>query len=71
VSDLSSLDNKIAVITGAAGSIGRESVRVFQERGATVVGVDIQGDCDADLFVMADLTSEQAVRDLYARAAKA
>jgi hypothetical protein len=56
VSNLSSLENKIAVITGAAGAIGRESVRVFQERGATVVGVDIQGDCDADLFLMADLT---------------
>jgi short chain dehydrogenase len=71
VSNLCGLDNKIAVITGAAGSIGREPVRVFQERGATVVGVDIQGDCDADLFLMADLTSEHAVRDLYAQAAKA
>ena len=71
MSNLSSLDNKIAVITGAAGAIGRESVRVFQERGATVVGVDIQGECDADLFLLADLTSEDAVRDLYAQAAQA
>jgi NAD(P)-dependent dehydrogenase (short-subunit alcohol dehydrogenase family) len=63
VSDLSSLDNKIAVITGAAGSIGRESVRVFQERGATVVGVDIQGDCDADLFLMASAWSSLGEAD--------
>lgn len=70
VSSLASLDNKIAVITGAAGAIGREAVRVFTERGATVVGVDLQGDSDADLFLTADLTSEDAVREVYARTAE-
>ena len=69
MANLSSLENKIAVITGAAGAIGTESVRVFQERGATVVGVDIQGNSGADLFLRADLTDEDAVRDLYAQIA--
>ncbi|WP_432945592.1 SDR family oxidoreductase [Kribbella sp. CA-253562] len=66
---MTNLNGKIAVITGAAGAIGRESVRVFKDAGATVVGVDIQGESDADLFIEADLTAEDAVRDVYARAA--
>ena len=36
------LDGKIAVITGATGSIGRESVNVFKREGATVVAVDVR-----------------------------
>lgn len=59
------LENKVAVITGAAGSIGREAVRIFQREGATVVGVDVQGESDADLFIKADLTNEDDVRNLY------
>jgi meso-butanediol dehydrogenase / (S,S)-butanediol dehydrogenase / diacetyl reductase len=35
VSNLSSLDNKIAIITGAAGAIGRESVRVLRPTGGS------------------------------------
>ena len=67
---MSNLDNKVAVITGAAGAIGRESVRVFKAAGATVVGVDIQGESDADLFIKADLTVEQQVEGLYATVAE-
>jgi len=58
------------VITGAAGAIGRETVNVFRKSGATVVGVDIQGEADADLFIRADLTHAAQVRDLYAQVAR-
>ena len=35
------LDGKVCVITGAASGIGAESVRLFEQEGATVVGVDL------------------------------
>ena len=60
------LENKVCVITGAAGSIGRESVAVFAREGATVVAIDIRGEVECDLFVAADLTDEAQVRDAYA-----
>jgi NAD(P)-dependent dehydrogenase (short-subunit alcohol dehydrogenase family) len=67
---MANLDDKIAVITGAAGAIGRETVNVFRKSGATVVGVDIQGESDADLLIRADLTQATQVRDLYAQVAR-
>jgi NAD(P)-dependent dehydrogenase (short-subunit alcohol dehydrogenase family) len=67
---MANLDDKIAVITGAAGAIGRETVSVFRKSGATVAGVDIQGESDADLFIRADLTQATQVRDLYAQVAR-
>jgi NAD(P)-dependent dehydrogenase (short-subunit alcohol dehydrogenase family) len=63
------LDGKIAVITGATGSIGRETVNVFKREGATVVAVDVrEGETSADHFIQADLTNELAVANLYAEA---
>jgi NAD(P)-dependent dehydrogenase (short-subunit alcohol dehydrogenase family) len=63
------LDGKIAVITGATGSIGRETVDVFKREGATVVAVDVrEGETNADHFIKADLTDETAVAALYAEA---
>ena len=59
------LDGKVCVITGAAGAIGRASVEAFTREGAIVVGVDIQGEVDAPMFVRAELTDEDQVRDLY------
>lgn len=38
------LDGKVAVITGAGGDIGRETVELFLERGATVVAADLSDD---------------------------
>ena len=38
------LQNRIAVITGAASGIGRETARVFAQAGAAVVLADIDGD---------------------------
>ena len=39
-----SLENKVAVITGAASGIGRASVDVFTQMGAAVVAADINAD---------------------------
>jgi NAD(P)-dependent dehydrogenase (short-subunit alcohol dehydrogenase family) len=61
------LDGKVCVITGAAGGIGSESVRLFGEHGATVVGVDVVPDSPGDMAIVADVTSERQVQEMYAR----
>lgn len=38
------LENKVAVITGAASGIGREAMRLFAAEGATVVAADVNAD---------------------------
>jgi len=62
------LDGKVCVITGAAGGIGAESVALFQEEGAKVVGVDLKDGSPGDLSLAADVTSEDDVRGMYERA---
>jgi NAD(P)-dependent dehydrogenase (short-subunit alcohol dehydrogenase family) len=62
------LEGKVCVITGTASGIGRESAELFMSEGARVVGVDLSPDAAGDLAIQADVTDEQQVRDLYARA---
>ena len=64
---MGSLDQKVIVVTGAAGAIGRAAVSAFKREGATVVGADLRpvDHIDADVFVGCDLTVEDQVRDLY------
>ncbi|MDP9383991.1 MAG: 3-oxoacyl-ACP reductase [Actinomycetota bacterium] len=62
------LEGKVCVITGTASGIGAETARVFTAEGATVVGVDLADSPDASLSLQADVTDEDAVRDVYARA---
>jgi NAD(P)-dependent dehydrogenase (short-subunit alcohol dehydrogenase family) len=62
------LDGKVCVITGAASGIGAESARLFAQEGARVVGVDVSPGAEGDLAIEADVTDEQQVRDMYARA---
>jgi NAD(P)-dependent dehydrogenase (short-subunit alcohol dehydrogenase family) len=59
------LDGKVCVITGAASGIGAESARLFDEHGATVVGVDLSPDSSGALALQADVTDEEQVARVY------
>lgn len=71
------LPDVIAVVTGAAGGIGREIVKALKAAGATVIATDLKDDVEiegADHYVRHDVTSEadwrtveQLVRDRYGR----
>jgi NAD(P)-dependent dehydrogenase (short-subunit alcohol dehydrogenase family) len=61
------LEGKVCVITGAASGIGAESARLFDEEGATVVGVDVASGAAGALALEADITDERQVIDMYAR----
>jgi len=61
------LEGKVAVVTGAKGGIGAATVAAFQREGATVVGVDLQGDAPGDLALAADVTDGEAVAAVYDR----
>ena len=54
------LEGKIAIVTGAASGIGKASVELFREEGATVVGADIGEGADE----RADAGDETTVRGL-------
>jgi NAD(P)-dependent dehydrogenase (short-subunit alcohol dehydrogenase family) len=60
------LSGKVCVLTGAASGIGAATAQLFSAEGATVVGVDLAESEFADESVVADVTDEDAIRDLYA-----
>jgi NAD(P)-dependent dehydrogenase (short-subunit alcohol dehydrogenase family) len=62
------LAGKVCVITGAAGGIGSATAEVFEREGARVVGVDLAEHAIGELALRADLTDEESVKGLYARA---
>lgn len=68
------LHDKVAVVTGGAGGIGRAMVRRFAAEGARVVVADLseEGATAAEevggLFVATDVTDAQAVQSMYAAA---
>jgi NAD(P)-dependent dehydrogenase (short-subunit alcohol dehydrogenase family) len=62
------LEGKVCVITGAASGIGAETARLFMEEGAHVVGVDLSPDSVGELALVADVTDEQQVHDMYEHA---
>jgi NAD(P)-dependent dehydrogenase (short-subunit alcohol dehydrogenase family) len=61
------LENKVCVVTGAAGGIGAATVALFAREGARVVGVDIRGGSPGELSLRVDVTDEDQVAELYAR----
>jgi NAD(P)-dependent dehydrogenase (short-subunit alcohol dehydrogenase family) len=65
------LQDKVCVITGAAGGIGAETVALFQGEGAKVVGVDLAENAPGDLSLQVDVTHEGQVVDMYAHAREA
>jgi NAD(P)-dependent dehydrogenase (short-subunit alcohol dehydrogenase family) len=62
------LEGKVCVITGAAGGIGAAAAARFTQEGARVVGVDLRSHSVGELAIVADVTDEEAVRGLFARA---
>ena len=56
------LAGRIAIVTGAGSGIGKASVELFRQQGATVIGADLKG---AD--VECDAGDEEQVRALVAK----
>jgi NAD(P)-dependent dehydrogenase (short-subunit alcohol dehydrogenase family) len=66
------LQGKVAVVTGGAGGIGRESARRFAEEGAKVCVADLDHAAGKDtaseiegLYVHADVTDSEEVQRMY------
>ncbi|GAB2499839.1 3-oxoacyl-ACP reductase [Nocardiopsis aegyptia] len=66
-------DQRVAVITGAAGGIGRATARRLADEGATVVAVDLDEEAGKRVaeevggrFLRADVTDEAEVEELFA-----
>jgi NAD(P)-dependent dehydrogenase (short-subunit alcohol dehydrogenase family) len=67
------LDNKVVVITGAAGGIGREAALLFSEEGASVCVADVveeageqtASECREAFFQKVDVTSPESVQQMY------
>jgi NAD(P)-dependent dehydrogenase (short-subunit alcohol dehydrogenase family) len=69
------LEARTAVVTGAAGGIGRATARRFAAEGANVVCTDLEGDAGREvadevggLFVAADVSDEAQVKAVFEQA---
>src|SRR5437868_13963221 len=72
------LDGKVAVITGAAGGMGREAALLFSAEGAAVCVADVAreageqtvAECRDAFFALVDVADEASVRAMYAATAE-
>src|SRR6267143_505832 len=72
------LEGKVAVITGAAGGIGREAAILFSNEGARVCVVDMgaeagektAAECKEAFFFKADVSDPKSVQAMYAETSK-
>jgi len=62
-------DEKFVLITGAAGGIGRATVKLFTDKGWRVIGVDRQPYGDGfpknGLFIQADISEPDSIESLF------
>jgi NAD(P)-dependent dehydrogenase (short-subunit alcohol dehydrogenase family) len=65
--EMGRLDDRVCVITGAAGGIGQAAAERFATEGARVVGVDLREHKIGELPLQANLIEEAAVAALYSR----
>ena len=63
---MNELDNRLALVTGAASGIGKATSKLLSARGATVIGFDLNATDDEEVLSV-DVTDDQAVRAAQSR----
>jgi glucose 1-dehydrogenase len=62
-------ENRILLITGAAGGIGRGTVELFANKGWRVIGVDRQAPYEAfpenGIYIQADISLPEQIEEIY------
>jgi len=65
------LEDKIIILTGAGGLIGREVLKHLTANGTKVIAVDVQKyDCEAELFLTNDVTKTDEIDTLISHVFK-